>query len=348
MIFYLIVSIIENDILYYIEEEKNMPVLDGIKCPVCGVEFAEGDDVVYCPDCGTPHHRECYKIAGHCVNAGLHKSGYSFYDENLNGKEKKAEPAKTTADGFYVPKDDSKAEKPAEAPFSPFQPIITDASKQYESYANDNINGESAKDYAAAVRTNTQRFIPLFKKFESGEKKAGWNWGALFFGPFYLLFRKMYAQGIGLICIELAVNFLSSYFMYLKAPVFTKTLQNLAQTAGKGGMTSLDFQTLQSASDFQMAYKISFIATLALIALHLVTAILADRFYYNTIKNLVKNVNEKIKDGAAFTVMPNMLNQPGQELSGESAKLLYLTRRGGTSMMNAAIGLLAVMFIMSF
>ena len=29
-------------------------------CPVCGEKFTADSDVVVCPDCGTPHHRECY------------------------------------------------------------------------------------------------------------------------------------------------------------------------------------------------------------------------------------------------------------------------------------------------
>lgn len=38
----------------------------GIKCPVCNVNLSENDDVVVCPVCGAPHHRECYKSLGHC------------------------------------------------------------------------------------------------------------------------------------------------------------------------------------------------------------------------------------------------------------------------------------------
>ena len=40
----------------------------GQHCPICGKEFCDGDDIVVCPECGTPYHRECYKTAGHCVN----------------------------------------------------------------------------------------------------------------------------------------------------------------------------------------------------------------------------------------------------------------------------------------
>ena len=57
-----------------------MPDYKKYKCPVCNKQFKDGDDIVVCPECGTPHHRECYKLTGHCVNQGLHKSGYGFID----------------------------------------------------------------------------------------------------------------------------------------------------------------------------------------------------------------------------------------------------------------------------
>ena len=46
----------------------------GIKCPVCGQEFKEDDDVVVCPECGAPYHRECYLKEGHCVFTDLHEA----------------------------------------------------------------------------------------------------------------------------------------------------------------------------------------------------------------------------------------------------------------------------------
>ena len=49
-----------------------MSLYDNQKCPVCGELFKEGDDVVTCPICGTPHHRSCYKKLGTCANESLH------------------------------------------------------------------------------------------------------------------------------------------------------------------------------------------------------------------------------------------------------------------------------------
>lgn len=45
-------------------------------CDGCGKPFAADDDIVVCPECATPQHRECYKNAEGCVNA--HKHGEAF------------------------------------------------------------------------------------------------------------------------------------------------------------------------------------------------------------------------------------------------------------------------------
>jgi hypothetical protein len=44
----------------------------GDSCPVCTKSFREGDDIVVCPDCGTPHHRACYSEIGRCARFQLH------------------------------------------------------------------------------------------------------------------------------------------------------------------------------------------------------------------------------------------------------------------------------------
>lgn len=44
------------------------------KCAGCGVKFSEGDDVVVCPECGSPHHRSCFMSAGECAHAAQHGS----------------------------------------------------------------------------------------------------------------------------------------------------------------------------------------------------------------------------------------------------------------------------------
>ena len=51
---------------------------EGAKCPVCHAYLMEDDDIVVCPDCGAPHHRECWKSLGHCGCEELHAQGKAW------------------------------------------------------------------------------------------------------------------------------------------------------------------------------------------------------------------------------------------------------------------------------
>lgn len=53
-------------------------VYTGNICDGCGEKFKDGDDIVVCPECGTPQHRECYQKNKSCVNAHLHEGEFSW------------------------------------------------------------------------------------------------------------------------------------------------------------------------------------------------------------------------------------------------------------------------------
>ena len=53
----------------------------GEKCLVCGEVFTDTDDIVVCPDCGSPYHRECWDKEGCCIKTDLHEAGLSWQPE---------------------------------------------------------------------------------------------------------------------------------------------------------------------------------------------------------------------------------------------------------------------------
>lgn len=55
----------------------------GNRCPVCEQVFKENDDIVVCPDCGTPYHRECWKKVGVCVHQADHAAGYEWKPDHV-------------------------------------------------------------------------------------------------------------------------------------------------------------------------------------------------------------------------------------------------------------------------
>lgn len=50
----------------------------GNTCPVCKKKFTDADDIVVCPDCGTPYHRACWAEVGDCIHADKHAAGYEW------------------------------------------------------------------------------------------------------------------------------------------------------------------------------------------------------------------------------------------------------------------------------
>ena len=57
------------------------------------MEFNDSDDIVVCPECGTPYHRDCYKQVGECINTELHDNGISW-SQKKRDEEKTAYEAK--------------------------------------------------------------------------------------------------------------------------------------------------------------------------------------------------------------------------------------------------------------
>lgn len=54
------------------------------RCPQCKKVFTKDDDIVVCPVCGTPQHRECYEEENRCVNAHMHLQGYVWEPDRNN------------------------------------------------------------------------------------------------------------------------------------------------------------------------------------------------------------------------------------------------------------------------
>ena len=48
----------------------------GIECVACNNTFDEKDDVVVCPVCGAPHHRECWLKENRCACSERHAEGF--------------------------------------------------------------------------------------------------------------------------------------------------------------------------------------------------------------------------------------------------------------------------------
>ena len=67
-----------------------MPIYVGQPCSSCGRILTKTDDIVVCPECGSPYHRDCYLNEGKCTNTHLHETGESW-QPTIKQEEKKPE-----------------------------------------------------------------------------------------------------------------------------------------------------------------------------------------------------------------------------------------------------------------
>ncbi len=289
-----------------------MPFYENEKCPVCGEMFKEDDDIVICPYCATPHHRECYHSVGHCINQDKHADGFEYSYEKVQ-RDSAQQPHKD-ADKVSAPQSDYRGR----TGFS-FNPPLN----EYDT-SNESIDGRSVRDTAAVVRTNSLRFIPKFKK----GKKVSWNWSAFFFGHYYLFFRKIYKQGFIFLALELIADFIIQGIFSQEYQKFFDLMNSLMSRVQANTVDDSMMQEMMSG--YRMIFPVMAISLGVSLIFHIIIALFSDWFYREKVFSILDRVDEKLNEGGAFGqyfVIGDM--QP--ELSQDEMKRLYLGKVGGTS-----------------
>ncbi len=198
-------------------------------CPVCKTAFTEDDDVVVCPDCGTPHHRKCYLKNKDCANAHLHTSGFTWSPAaNIPAAEPTEPPKREDGHNIvFCPQcgTENAAEEPVcircgarlynnmpgTAPFAPQVQLPDMTQRPYIMGTTvisptETIGGNTVGDTAEYVGGAAPRYIPKFYKLEQTGGKVSWNWAAFLFAPYWFFYRKLYALGAVLTAVLLLVS----------------------------------------------------------------------------------------------------------------------------------------------
>ena len=152
-------------------------------CPVCTKQFNENDDVVVCPECGTPHHKECYNNLGKCFNEATHGTNESVEftfkntalpEENLNNTTDEIPDEIKENESFKKIVE----EIPDFIKLSPAQNAL--------------IEGKHAYLYELAIGKNKEYYIPRFMLMNNLKKGISWNFFAFLTPLAWTLYRKMY------------------------------------------------------------------------------------------------------------------------------------------------------------
>ncbi len=295
----------------------------GEKCPVCGNVFSEGDDIVVCPECGTPAHRECWNNEGKCINEDKHGEftwtpTEAEHDEAepLNIENPVPDSSVSKLCPFCSARNDENALTCTNcgSPLTEEQSIPFMNEQFNQTGSEKEIDGIKVSKIAKFVQVNYTRYIQKFSRISS--KKLSFNWSALIFNPYWFFFRKLYYVGGIFLGVQVLLSvFLSFLMMRLGLDTFFEEYANI--------LASQDieaFQTFVLGSTPELM-KIMLISSIALIP-NLISGFVADKIYKrNAFKNIKKieesgepdNITAYIKNGAGVSLLAAGLSIFGYE-----------------------------------
>lgn len=196
----------------------------GIKCPYCDKHFEKNDDIVVCPECGAPYHRECFEQNGCCMFLEKHKNHEPWNDNYSNEKKEKrgkkicrvcqhennksakfCEKCGYPLDiktNFNDNADNQKADS------NPMFSFIFDPFNQIEK--DEDFNGVSAGELADYIGPSKRYYLYEFKKAKEN-KRNRFNFSAFLFSSLWFFYRKQYLWGIAVFFI---LTLFSAYDIY--------------------------------------------------------------------------------------------------------------------------------------
>ena len=320
-----------------------MALYTGNHCPVCNEVFTDNDDVVVCPDCGTPYHRACWQKVGACVHADKHGTGFEWVPD----KAPEAPPedlgericpncgAHNPADGRFCnhcgtplgqdyPPRQQGAANGGPVYTRPGGPQASGGAGGAQGAANtaqqpgpgfagiyrrelrpdDTIDGIKARDWASFLGPSSLSYLAQFVRMDELKRKFSVSLSAFFLGPVYFFYRKMWKEG--------------ALFTLLSLVLTLPTVLSLFQAAGSPLVSGLDLGWLTPLS-----WAFVFVDW----AQMLLRSLFAFYWYKKDASRRIRTICEQLPEG--------------QERSDA------LAMRGGTSAA-AVVLFFAVMFALSF
>ena len=222
-----------------------MPKYYGCPCEGCGKPLTLQDDIVVCPDCGAPYHRDCYEKLGRCIHAPAHAAGYEWkfpYQESelctcpaCGERTLRSESvcrccgAALPPEGAQEPADRADSDEHSEEfDYSTFYrqfqetgaPQVDPLRQTYQAaFGKEEVmDGIPCKDWADFIGPASPAYLSAYCRMQLSHTKTSMSFSAMLFGPFYFFYRKAWKPAFGFLAAELLL--------------FVPTLISMMQTTG--------------------------------------------------------------------------------------------------------------------
>ena len=293
----------KRSIIFVRKEVITLLYYEGLQCPVCKKPFTDSNNIVVCPECGLPHHRDCWNSIGQCAAGDKHGTNEQWSREKARAASTKGhvppqgEPKNDQVCphcftrnseysefcnhcGRHLKATDWHSEPPTdESSVGQYMPFRTTQVNPENYSAAERIGDYSAADLAAMVGNNTRYYMPRFRSIAQGGS-GGWNFCAFLFGPYWLLIRKIYWPGILLFIMQ---TVLSIATVILYQPFFSAVTEQEMITSAQQIMTDPFFAPVA-------------VLTLILFAIRILLAFRGNQYYKLMCEKKIRSAREKTKD----------------------------------------------------
>lgn len=282
-------------------------------CPVCEKRFVNGDDVVVCPECGAPHHRECFEQLGHCFYEDRHSPGFSFDSADNEQSEQEAQTPETVIcpnckaenekTSFYCckcgiplnaqdrngqqanPNNGAQQSQGGQTPPFGFGAAGAPAFDPLAGLNSEDEIGEGVKVGEAAkhIGKNTQYYLRVFDRIN----KVGasrFNFAAFLLSGAFFIYRKMYVQGIIIILLMIGLTVGSTYLML--SGDWYANYNTLLQSVQQGEVSSLSVGQM-------IGLLIPALLSSLRLLIMLFCGLKANRTYYNYSMNVIREIKKE-------------------------------------------------------
>ena len=305
------------------------------KCPHCEKIFNKNDDIVVCPVCGTPQHRECYEEENKCVNSHRHQDNYVWksdeqkWENNSNNKNENNNSTDSTivcsncgtensCDAFYcnhcsapLNSEKSNTNFNNNGFSNGFGGFYTGNNAENAGnmpfgtmFLNINDEDEIAPDVKIKeankyVKNNTTFYSFIFKRIHD-HNRSRFNFCAFLFSGGWFLYRKQYLLGT-ILTILMGICLFGYAVFYTPYIEILSTLDTSSNVALYNDMAQLSTDTLlllSASSLFKIAQYIIMI----------ISGLIANRCYY---KHVVKKVKTAKTEFESQTELNTHLDKKG-------------------------------------
>ncbi len=285
-------------------------------CIACRNKFEPEDDIVVCPDCGTPYHRDCWNEHGKCINTELHETGESWKNpasdvttttesteeicSNCGGKIKKGS-------AYCIHCGHAVNEEKFTTDSGSWQQAMTEAlNGRQNADPNEDMDGITLSEASDFVGKNQNYYLSRFRYFRDTKRKMSPNLMCVIFPQLWFAYRKMW--------LWTAIVTVGMFLLNVPGTIMSMAQQTdsiIAMYEKMGGGLYQDFLlNLESfvETNYTLLYWIDFVGSYLSLAADILLFLFGNYLYY---RHTIKRVKAIKADKRSLVDMQSRIRMAG-------------------------------------